>query len=201
VAELKANAGVLSELRRGDALLVVDMQNNFCPGGALGVPDGDQTIPELNRWMARADALDVPVYTTRDWHPRNHISFKARGGVWPPHCIQGSYGAEFHPALKPPAAAIIISKATQPDVDSYSAFGGTDLADRLRAAAITRIWVGGLATDYCVKETVLDALRLGFEVRVIADAIRAVNVQPGDGERALTEMRNGGARIEIKQAA
>ena len=192
---------MLSGLREGDALLVVDMQNDFCPGGALGVPEGDEIIPDLNNWMAHATALKVPVYTTRDWHPDNHISFTERGGVWPRHCIRGTHGAEFHPALRPSPGACIVSKATQPDVESYSAFGDTDLADRLRAAGVKRVWIGGLATDYCVKETVLDAIRLGFEAHVIVDAIRAVNVRPGDGERALAEMQRVGARIEVKRAA
>jgi nicotinamidase/pyrazinamidase len=136
------------------------------------------------------------VFASRDWHPANHISFRDRGGPWPPHCVQGTAGAEFHRDLKLPHDVQIISKADTPDKDSYSAFGGTDLATRFRQTGIRRIWIGGLAQDYCVRETALDALREGFEVHVIVDATRAVNVKPEDGRRALEEIRQAGGILE-----
>jgi nicotinamidase/pyrazinamidase len=180
----------------GDALLLVDVQNDFCSGGALEVPEGSQVVPLLNEWIESACVARIPVFASRDWHPSNHISFRSRGGPWPPHCVQGSSGAAFHPELKLPKEAHIISKATSPEEDSYSAFGGTKLVEQLRGLGVERLWIGGLAQDYCVLQTVLDAIRAGFEVRVIADATRAVNVRPDDGERALEEMRGAGAVIE-----
>jgi nicotinamidase/pyrazinamidase len=180
----------------GDALLIVDVQNDFCPGGALAVPQVDSIIPVLNHWIAEANARGVPVLASRDWHPRNHISFKERGGPWPVHCVKGTSGAAFHPDLKLPPDIDIISKAEDPDKDSYSAFGGTDLAERLHRADIKTVWIGGLTQDYCVRATTLDAIHLGFKVHVIADAIRAVNVHPGDGEKALEEIRQAGAVFE-----
>src|SRR5262245_15732315 len=134
----------------GDALLVVDVQNDFCPGGSLAVSKGDEVVPVLNRWIEDAGAAGVPIFASRDWHPPNHISFKARGGPWPPHCIQNTFGAAFHPDLRLPPGAELISKADSPDVDSYSAFGGTDLAERLHEAGVKRVWIGGLTQDYCV---------------------------------------------------
>ncbi len=180
----------------GDALIIVDVQNDFCPKGALAVPRGDEVVPVLNRWIAWAEALGAPVFASRDWHPVGHISFKERGGPWPPHCIQNSWGARFHPGLKLPAGAQIISKAQTADQDSYSAFGGTDLKDRLRKAGVKRVWIGGLAQDYCVRATALDALMEGFDVRLIVDGTRAVNMDPNDGARALDELRRAGANIE-----
>lgn len=183
-------------LDRGDALLIIDVQNDFCPGGALAVPEGDTVVPVLNQWIARANAKHVPVFASRDWHPRNHISFKDRGGRWPPHCVQGTSGAAFHPELKLPPDVEIISKAEDPDKDSYSAFGDTDLADRLREAGVKTVWMGGLAQDYCVRATALDAIQQGFNVHLITDATRAVNVHPGDGQKALDEIRKAGAILE-----
>ena len=183
-------------MRKGDALLIVDVQNDLCPGGALAVREGDQVVPVLNQWIEEAERLAIPVYASRDWHPANHISFKARGGPWPPHCVQGTSGAAFHHDLKLPSNVEIISKADQPDVDSYSAFGGTDLAERLRRAHIRRLWLGGLTQDYCVRFSALDALREGFEVHVIVEGTRAVNVKPDDGRRALDEIRRAGAVLE-----
>ncbi len=179
-----------------DALLVVDVQNDFCPGGALAVHDGDKVVPILNEWIAAAKRVRVPVYASRDWHPPNHISFKDRGGPWPPHCIQNTAGAEFHPDLKLPANAQIISKADEPNKESYSAFGGTDLTHQLREHGIRRLWIGGLTQDYCVRETALDALRNGFEVHVVVDATRAVNVEPEDGMRSLEAIHEAGAVLE-----
>lgn len=178
----------------GDALIVVDMQNDFLPGGSLAVPDGDAVVPVLNRYLAEFSARELPVYATRDWHPANHCSFKARGGPWPPHCIAESPGAQFAALLRFPSGTLVISKATQPDKDAYSGFEGTDLDARLRARKIKRLFVGGLATDYCVLNTVRDALGLGYEVYLLTDAIRAVNVKPADGPGAAAEMQRLGAK-------
>ncbi|MDI6748774.1 MAG: isochorismatase family protein [Rhodocyclaceae bacterium] len=176
-----------------DALLIVDVQNDFLPGGALAVPAGDAVIAPLNRWIERFRAAGLPIIASRDWHPVDHCSFAPQGGPWPPHCIAGSAGAAFAAALALPDDAWVISKATTKDAEAYSAFAGTDLDARLQGRGIRRLFVGGLATDYCVKNTVLDALRLGYAVRLLTDAIRAVDVRPGDGERALAEMAAAGA--------
>jgi nicotinamidase/pyrazinamidase len=183
-------------MEKGDALLIVDVQNDFCPGGALAVKKGDEVVPILNRWIEQAGGLGITVYASRDWHPVHHISFKERGGPWPPHCIQRTKGAAFHPDLKLPANVQIISKADDPDQDAYSAFAGTDLAERLRQVGSRRLWIGGLTQDYCVRETSLDAIREGFEVHVIVEGTRAVDVDPGDGRRALEDIRRAGAILE-----
>ncbi len=180
-------------LQNGDALIVVDVQNDFLPGGSLAVPEGNEVIPVLNRYLAAFAAREFPVYATRDWHPVNHCSFKARGGPWPPHCVAESRGAQFAASLKFPSGTLIISKATQPDKDAYSGFEGTDLDSRLRAQKIKRVFVGGLATDYCVLNTVRDARKHDYEVYLLTDAIRAVNVKPDDGRKAEAEMRRLGA--------
>lgn len=179
----------------GDALLVVDVQNDFLPGGSLAVPRGDEVVPVLNRCLALFSAKELPVYASRDWHPPDHCSFRARGGPWPPHCIADSYGAGFAGDLDLPADAVIISKADTPEKDAYSAFEGTDLGLCLKAVDVRRLFVGGLATDYCVLNTVKDALALGYGVVLLADAVRAVEATPGDGEKAMMEMRTLGARI------
>jgi nicotinamidase/pyrazinamidase len=181
-------------LQTGDALIAVDVQNDFLPGGSLAVPEGDAVVPALNRYLAAFAARALPVFATRDWHPTNHCSFKAQGGIWPPHCVTATHGAEFASGLALPQAAVIVSKAATPESDAYSGFGGTDLAARLRAARVTRLFIGGLATDYCVLNTVRDALAGGFEVLLLADAIRAVEMKAGDGARALGEMQKLGAR-------
>jgi nicotinamidase/pyrazinamidase len=181
---------------RGDALLIVDVQNDFCPGGSLAVNGGDEVVPILNRWIERAHAAGIPVFASRDWHPPNHVSFKERGGPWPPHCIRDTTGAAFHPDLKLPPDVQIISKADTPDVDSYSAFGGTDLSKRLHEAGIKRIWLGGLTQDYCVRESALDAIRDGFEVHVIVSGTRPVNVNPDDGKRAIDDIQAAGGILE-----
>lgn len=180
----------------GDALLAVDVQNDFCPGGALPVPEGDTVVPVLNRWIAAAGEPGAAVYVSRDWHPADHVSFADRGGPWPPHCIQSTPGADFHPDLALPASATVISKGTDPDRDQYSAFDGTGLGDRMRREGVARVWVGGLAQDVCVRASVLDGLQEGFEVHLLLPATRPVDVHPGDGDRALAEMREAGAIIE-----
>jgi nicotinamidase/pyrazinamidase len=178
----------------GDVLLVTDIQNDFLPGGSLAVAGGDEVVPVLNRYVEEFVGHGLPVYATRDWHPEGHCSFHAQGGSWPVHCVAGSYGAAFAEALRLPPDTTVISKATLLDQEAYSSFQGTDLDSRLRAAGIHRIFIGGLATDYCVLNTVRDALRLGYEVFLLTDAIRAVDVQPGDGQRAEAEMAILGAR-------
>jgi nicotinamidase/pyrazinamidase len=181
-----------------DALVIVDVQNDFCPGGALAVPGGDRVVPVLNRYIERFRRLKAPIYASRDWHPAVTKHFQAHGGAWPPHCVQGTKGAEFHPALALPPEAIVISKGMDPAEDAYSCFqaqdpDGMDFAVSLGESGIQRLFVGGLATDYCVRSTVLDALHEGFQAVVLQDAIGAVDVKPGDGERALAEMRAAGA--------
>jgi len=173
---------------RGDALVIIDFQNDFLPGGALSVEGANEIIPVLNSYLALFTARLLPIFATRDWHPANHCSFTGYCGSWPPHCIASTGGAAFAADLALPADAVIISKATDREKDAYSGFEGTKLADLLREAAVTRLFVGGLATDYCVLNTVRDGVKEGFQVVVLRDAIRAVNVRPGDGERAEAEM-------------
>jgi len=183
-------------LAQGDALLLVDVQNDFCPGGALAVPEGERVVPVLNRWIEAARQLGVPVYASRDWHPAGHVSFAERGGPWPPHCIQNTPGAAFHPDLQLPEDATVISKGTDPERDQYSAFDDTGLAKLMRDEGVQRVWAGGLAQDVCVRASVIDGAEEGFEIHLIAPATRPVNVDPGDGERALADMRAAGAVIE-----
>jgi len=159
------------------------------------VKGGDEVIPALNRVIATCEQLGVPIYYTRDWHPPNHMSFKVRGGLWPPHCVQGTPGAEFHPSLRVPLGAIVISKGDDPDAEAYSAFQGTDLTKRLKNAGVDSVILGGLTTDYCVKESTLDARDVGFTVEVLEDCTRAVNLKPGDGARALAVIRQAGAKL------
>jgi nicotinamidase/pyrazinamidase len=176
-----------------DALLVVDVQNDFCPGGRLAVAGGDEIVPVLNRWIEATRKAGAQIVASRCWHPPHHVSFKERGGIWPEHCVQGSAGAEFHPGLELPREALIVSKGVDPDKDNYSAFDDTGLGPRLRTRGVTRVWVGGLAQDVCVRATVLDALAEGFETHLITNATRPVELTPGDGARALEEMRSAGA--------
>jgi nicotinamidase/pyrazinamidase len=182
------------------ALLLVDVQKDFCAGGALAVPGGDRVVPVLNRHIAEAVARGWPVYASRDWHPATSRHFRAYGGEWPPHCVQGTEGARFHEELRLPPSTIVISKGESPDSQGYSPFegqtinGGTFLSD-LQQREIDHLYVGGLATDYCVKHAVVDALRSGLKVTVLADAIAGVDVQPGDSERALAEMQAAGAEL------
>lgn len=186
-------------LQPGDVLLVVDVQNDFLPGGSLAVTGGDEVVPVLNRYVEMFVAHGLPVYATRDWHPERHCSFREQGGPWPPHCVQGTHGAEFAAGLRLPPSAAIISKATAAEKDAYSGFEGSNLDARLREAGIRRIFIGGLTTDYCVLNTALDGLQLGYQVFVLADAVRAVDVQPGDGRRAIEKMAALGARCISQQ--
>lgn len=180
-------------LTQKDALVIVDIQNDFLPGGNLAVSAADEIIPILNRAIALFTHHALPIYATRDWHPSNHCSFKTQGGSWPPHCIAHSNGAAFAAALNLPQTAIVISKATTAQQDAYSGFEGTDLASLLRAQHIDRLFIGGLATDYCVLNTVKDALALGWKVVLLQDAIRPVDLKPGDGDAAIDEMIKLGA--------
>ncbi|HWK11777.1 MAG TPA: isochorismatase family protein [Vicinamibacterales bacterium] len=185
-------------LRPGDALIVVDVQIDFCPGGALPIERGDEVVPVLNRWIAAAADASVPVCASRDWHPLHHVSFTESGGEWPVHCLQDSPGARFHPDLQLPASALVITKGVRFDRDQYSAFDETGLATELRKRRVRRVWVGGLAQDVCVRATVLDARREGFDTIVIADATRPVT--RAGGERATDEMRQAGASVDTTVA-
>ena len=176
-----------------DALLITDIQNDFLSGGALPVPQGEQVIPILNEYARRFSQHGAHVLASRDWHPSNHMSFKAQGGPWPPHCVQETEGAKFHPDLKLPEGTRVISKATMPQKEAYSAFDGTELANELQMLGVKRFFVGGLATDYCVVNTVLDSLKLGFNTVVLMDAIRGINVNPGDSDKAVNAMIKAGA--------
>jgi nicotinamidase/pyrazinamidase len=181
-------------LEKGDALILVDVQNDFLPGGKLAVKDGDKIIPVLNHYISVFQKKRLPVYASRDWHPPDHCSFKKTGGIWPEHCVQNTSGAEFSSDLNLPAEATVISKATTTDRDAYSALDGTNLDELLKKDNVKRAWVGGLATDYCVINTVLDLISLGYNVYLLTDAIRAVNVKPNDGSDAEREMISLGAR-------
>jgi len=181
-----------------DALIIVDVQNDFCPGGSLAVTGGDEVVPVLNQYIEQFTQARVPIFATRDWHPENTRHFKIHGGLWPPHCIQGTKGAEFRTDLALPDDAVIVSAGMAPDEEGYSGFDGKDengagLADLLRARGVERVFIGGIATDYCVKETVLDALKHGFKVVLLEDAVRGVNLRPDDSERAIAEMVRAGA--------
>lgn len=183
-----------------DALILVDVQNDFCPGGALPVTDGDRVIPVLNRYIDKFTKAGLPIFATRDWHPEKTSHFTTGGGPWPPHCLQGTRGAQFHPNLKLAPDVVIVSAGMGADEDGYSGFLGRDdsgakLADLLRQRGVERIIVGGLATDYCVKHTVLDGIKEGFKVVVLRNAVRGVNLDPGDSERAFEEMSRAGAMI------
>lgn len=186
-------------LQPGDALVVVDVQIDFCPGGALPIERGDEVVPVLNRWIAAASGSGVPVYASRDWHPRHHVSFAESGGQWPPHCLQDSHGARFHPGLRLPESTVIVTKGVRFDRDQYSAFDETGLATEMGARGVKRLWIGGLAQDVCVRATVLDARRHGFEVIVITDGTRPVT--PIGGRHANDEMLRAGARFETAPGA
>ena len=184
----------------GTALLVVDVQRDFCPGGALAVSDADQVVPILNRFIEwyRGNGR---VYASRDWHPVETVHFEPYGGPWPVHCVAGSPGAEFHPGLKLPPDAVVVSKGQAPAADGYSAFeghtgDGTPFRRALDESGVTHLYVGGLATDYCVRQSVLDARRIGFRTTVITDAVAGVERTSGDCVRALEEMQAAGAELK-----
>lgn len=181
------------------ALLIIDVQNDFCPQGALAVPEGDKIVPVLNRYIEIFSQKQLPIFASRDWHPKKTRHFKRYGGPWPNHCIQNTKGARFHPKLKLPREAIILSKGTDPEKDSYSAFqsvdsNGADFVNLLKILGVEELYIGGLATDYCVKYTVLDALKAGFKIRLLQDAIKGVNLKPDDSRKAIDEMLRLGAK-------
>ncbi len=181
------------------ALLLVDVQNDFLPGGALAVPDGDAVLPAMNEYIARFRAHDLPILASRDWHPPETSHFEAGGGPWPAHCVRDTAGAAFHADLKLPADTTILTKGTSPTDDGYSAFEAQDDAGRavgewLREKDVERLYVGGLATDYCVRASVLDSLKQGIDTVLLLDAVRGIDVKPGDVARAVDEMIRAGAR-------
>jgi nicotinamidase/pyrazinamidase len=184
----------------GDALLVVDVQNDFLPGGALGITGGDAIVPPLNRLLGAWRERSLPVFLSRDWHPTGHCSFASQGGPWPDHCVAGTFGAEFSRQLQVAPTDVLISKATRLDKDAYSALDGTPLAEALHSRGITRLFIGGLATDYCVRATGTDARAAGLDVVVLADAVCAVNVEPGDADRALAELEHAGCELATTDA-
>jgi nicotinamidase/pyrazinamidase len=185
--------GGWNPLRRGDALIVVDVQNDFCPGGSLPIEHGDKVVPVLNRWIENASETGVPVVASRDWHPKNHLSFKPQGGEWPVHCVQGSEGAAFHPDLKLPSDVLVVTKGNRTDRDQYSAFDATGLAEELRRRGVQRVWIGGLAEDVCVRATALDAAKARFDTRLIAAATKPVTAEGGKAARA--DLRKAGVTI------
>ncbi len=187
------------------ALLIVDVQRDFCPGGSLAVAGGDEIIPVINRYISIFTGKGLPVLASRDWHPKNTVHFKTGGGPWPDHCVQGTEGAQFHPGLILPGDTVVLSKGMNPNRDDeYSGFQsvtgeGVQFADYLAGNGIGHLLVCGIATDYCVRETVLDALRNGFAVTLLKDAVRGVDLQPGDSDRAISEMAAAGADIKTLQ--
>jgi nicotinamidase/pyrazinamidase len=184
----------MMQLRQGDALVVVDVQKDFCPGGALAIAGGDEIIPKINELIAQAQAGGALVVASRDWHPRSHVSFQARGGLWPEHCVAGSEGAAFHEHLRLPPGAIVVSKGQDRNRDQYSAFDGTALADLLRRRAVERVLVCGLALDVCVRASALDAARAGFDTHVLLEASRPATLE--GGTEAINEMARAGVIVE-----
>lgn len=174
-----------------EALIIVDMQRDFMPGGTLPVPDGDKIIPTIEELIKKFKRKNALIVATRDWHPPNHISFRERGGLWPKHCVQNTKGAEI--VVKLPENAIIISKADEPDKEAYSGFEGTNLAEILQEKGVKRVYICGVATEYCVRATALDALKHGFEAYLIRNAIKGI--RPEDEEKALRELKEKGVKI------
>jgi len=180
-------------LREGDALLVVHVQIDFCPGGALPAPEGDRVVPVLNRWIEAAQELGLPVYASRDWHPQRHASFRSEGGEWPPHCLQDSEGAKFHPELRLPPDVVKVTSGVRFDFDQYSAFKETGFAMLLRKDKVRRLWIGGLVLEYCVMESALGAREEGFEVGVIKEGTRSLTHEGEDA--AIRRLREAGVEI------
>jgi nicotinamidase/pyrazinamidase len=183
-----------------NALVIVDVQNDFCPGGALGVQDGDRIVPVLNKYIEKFAQAGLPIFFTRDWHPPRTTHFITDGGSWPPHCVQGSHGAEFHPKLQLGSHTVVLSKGMAVDEDSYSGFDAIDsrglsLGEVLRQSGINRVYLAGLATDYCIKHTALDGLKQGFQVVLLQDGIAGVNLQPKDSDRAVEAMLKAGVAV------
>ncbi len=184
--------------KSGDALLIVDAQNDFFPGGALPVPEGDKIVPVINNWIKTAEKNQLPIIFSRDWHPKNHCSFQAQGGSWPSHCVQNSQGAEIHPEIYFPAASILVNKGEEPDKDAYSAFKaktkqGVTLDFILNQHSIKRIWLCGLAQDFCVLETALDARKFGYEVKLILEGTKSITEE--SGQLALAKMQAAGVDL------
>ncbi len=186
-------------LQQSDALLLVDVQNDFLEGGSLAVPCSNAILEVVNSYLALFTQGNLPIVATRDWHPKNHCSFVEHGGPWPAHCVAGTKGAAFSSQIDLPCASHIVSKADTSERDAYSGFEQTGLAEDLQKLKVQRLFVCGLATDYCVLHTVVDGLKAGFEVVVLIDAIKAVDVQPGDGEKALAQMQEQGAQLATLQ--
>lgn len=172
--------------------MVVDVQRDFCPGGALPVREGDRVVAPINELISVFEKEGYPIFFTRDWHPADHVSFRPRGGMWPPHCVKNTPGAGFHPRLQVPKDAVIISKATKKDTEAYSGFEGTSLAEQLRGLHVKELYVAGLASDYCVKNTVLDGIAEGFAVDLVTDCVAGVNVKPSDSATAFRRMTAAG---------
>jgi len=184
-------------INKKDALVVVDVQNDFLSDGSLPVPNGEAVIPVLNYYIKAFKKRQAKIFATRDWHPLNHMSFREFGGMWPPHCIRDTKGAKFHSNLVLPKNSIIISKATEPDQEAYSGFEGTNLLKKLEKFKVIRLFIGGLATDYCVKNTVLDALKCGFRTFFLWDGSRGINANACDIEKSIELMEEYGAKKVI----
>lgn len=188
----------MESLGTNSVLIIVDMQNDFCPGGSLAVNGGDEIVPVINRYIEMFRKRGLPVIASRDWHPHETSHFKGFGGLWPEHCVQGSFGAGFRAGLLLPPDLLVFSKGMDPERDDYSALQGRDPAGRTMAnhfmkEGVSDLYLSGLATDYCVLQTGLEGLRLGFSVTVLVDSIRGVDLRPGDSERALDELKTAGA--------
>jgi len=189
-------------MEKGSALLIVDVQKDFCPGGSLAVAGGDEIIPVINNYIRLFQEKGLPILASRDWHPETSVHFKTCGGIWPVHCVQGSEGAQFHPEMRLPESTVILSKGTNPERDDeYSDFRavteqGIPFPEFLKEQGISRLYISGIATDYCVKATVIDALNNGFAVTLLEDAISGVDLNPGDSARAIDEMIAAGATLE-----
>jgi len=183
------------QLRKNDALVIVDVQNDFCAGGSLATADGEEVAATLSTVARQFSQKNLRIFATQDWHPEGHSSFQAQGGPWPQHCVEDSAGAAFHPNLRLPVGSSIVRKGSDTNVDAYSGFLDSNLEELLRAAEAKRLVVGGIATEYCVLNTVLDARKLGFDTYVLKDAIAAVNVEEGDGAAAIKKMEDAGATL------